>query len=228
MTSALLVLNAGSSSVKFQLFADQDNLPLLAHGTAADIGKSPSLEIKQDNEKTQIPLPSNATHEGALAEILKWIETHGGAKSLTAAGHRIAHGGANFRQPVKVTPAILADLKKLTPLAPSINRTISRRLKFLRSFALIFRRLPASIRPFICPLSPCSRPMHYRKACVTKASGVLVFMDCPMNGSFKVSTAITRNSPRTVSSPGPSRQWQQHVRNEERQKRRHHNGLHAS
>lgn len=118
MTSALLVINAGSSSVKFQIFADSNDLPLLAQGKAADLGTAPYLEIARDGSKTRDDLPSRATHEDALQAILDWAAKHGGIKNLTAAGHRIAHGGEKFIKPVKITAAIIAELKKLTPLAP--------------------------------------------------------------------------------------------------------------
>lgn len=57
-------------------------------------------------------------HEDLLAHVMAWIEDHVGPNRLIAAGHRVAHGGLSGVAPVLVTPAVLAQLQALTPLAP--------------------------------------------------------------------------------------------------------------
>ena len=120
MIETILTLNAGSSSVKFQLFAKQAELPLLAHGEVADIGKKPVFSATYDETGaiTTGPLPQGATHEQAVRQILDWVHGHESGWRITAVAHRIVHGGTEFTAPVRVTSAIFHKLKKLCPLAP--------------------------------------------------------------------------------------------------------------
>lgn len=120
MTGGLLVINAGSSSVKFRLFEHTASLPLLAHGEAAGLGTTPYLDItdEKNGKKTREPLAATATHEDALKALLHWIEGHGGIRMLAACGHRVVHGGTAFTKPVRMTSSIHAELEKLSPLAP--------------------------------------------------------------------------------------------------------------
>lgn len=95
----LLTLNAGSSSIKFALFAcDGDlGLPVLA-GQVEGIGTA----------------GGPATHTEALATVLSRI----GSARVTAVGHRIVHGGTGFDHPVAIDDAVLAQIDALSPLAP--------------------------------------------------------------------------------------------------------------
>ncbi len=117
MTQTILVLNAGSSSVKFSLFEQQSALNLLATGRATDIGGTPQFKAKAGATSTSQALPVGSTHVDALHGILDWIETQKLGKVAVAA-HRIVHGGANFRNPVVLTPVIMEQLRNLIPLAP--------------------------------------------------------------------------------------------------------------
>lgn len=113
MTGTILVINAGSSSVRFSLFEKQPGLRLVASGKAEDIGGAPSFSAGPTKEN----LPPGSTHEDALRRILQWIEAqkHG---RVAVAAHRVVHGGVKFTEPVLVTPAILEQLRALVPLAP--------------------------------------------------------------------------------------------------------------
>ena len=75
MIDTHLVFNAGSSSVKFQLFARESELPLLAHGKVTDIGNKPIFIATYDKTAavTTTPLPDGATHENAVRQILDWV-----------------------------------------------------------------------------------------------------------------------------------------------------------
>lgn len=120
----ILVFNAGSSSLKFSLFRGKspDTLKAEIHGFIDGIGTSPHLKIKtatseilldKDLEKSKV---NDA--EGALSTIEPWLESHLEGESIGCIGHRVVHGGPNYSQPVLVTPQILAELRKLIPLAP--------------------------------------------------------------------------------------------------------------
>jgi len=127
MSDVILVINTGSSSIKFALFALADAttaLRPLYRGAIENIGVGARLIVKQveignvgttlDNSETL-----NAdSHEAALHYILNWLDTLPSQYRVVAVGHRVVHGGMRFRQPVKVDASILAKLRALVPLAP--------------------------------------------------------------------------------------------------------------
>jgi acetate kinase len=121
---AILVVNAGSSSVKFALYARD---ALVLHGSIDGIasdGSAPaapptlSLAGCGGHETASNGLTQHATdHEGAVACIVELVQDRRDMR-LVAAGHRVVHGGMRYSQPVRITPAVLADLAALVPLAP--------------------------------------------------------------------------------------------------------------
>lgn len=122
MTDAVLALNAGSSSVKFGLFAvGADGAPVpRCRGTLEDRGPEPRLTAKdaagqvlEDRRWSDGP-----SHEALLGATLDWVEGHLGGDRLVGVGHRIVHGGADFRDPVRLDDATIAAIDRLTPLAP--------------------------------------------------------------------------------------------------------------
>jgi acetate kinase len=113
VTGTILVINAGSSSLKFSLFENEAELKLLSSGQVANIGGAPVFSAG-DDKKT---LAAGSTHEDALRFILDWIEEHKhGAVAMAA--HRVVHGGTLFREPVRITAEILEKLRGLNSLAP--------------------------------------------------------------------------------------------------------------
>ncbi|MFD1332981.1 acetate/propionate family kinase [Methylopila musalis] len=119
MTDALLVLNSGSSSLKFQVFAI-DGLEVLARGKAVRLGEpAPTMDASTAaGEKERAALPAGADHQAALAAALAFVGRHGDAWRIRAVAHRIVHGGDAFVDPVIVTPEVFAALERLSPLAP--------------------------------------------------------------------------------------------------------------
>jgi acetate kinase len=115
---AILAYNAGSSSIKFAVFSrDHDRLCV---GTIRGIGSAQaefSICGTEATGTTDIKVTAN-DHRQALDIVLDWLEREGTAWRLTAAGHRVVHGGSEFRQPVRVDEEILYSLKALIPLAP--------------------------------------------------------------------------------------------------------------
>ncbi|HJU18800.1 MAG TPA: acetate/propionate family kinase [Stellaceae bacterium] len=124
MAENILCLNAGSSSIKFALFAlaANDRLDLLGRGEVEGIGTAPRFLAADGSGHAQRvrewPEGGGRGHEDFLAEIIGWIERSGGAGRIAAAGHRVVHGGAAFRAPVVVDGGVLAALERLVPLAP--------------------------------------------------------------------------------------------------------------
>ena len=120
----ILVLNTGSSSIKFQLFADNADLTLLIKGAIVNLGTNPLLRTETlasantPQATDQTPLPIDCTHQEALNLLLQWINTHATQGIIHTVAHRVVHGGTQFTQSCVVTEAILTELNKLCPLAP--------------------------------------------------------------------------------------------------------------
>ncbi|HEY5999826.1 MAG TPA: acetate/propionate family kinase [bacterium] len=121
----ILVVNAGSSSLKFSLFRpgeDGTSLALAARGQVDDLGAQPRLEVR-DGAGAHLEsreLPPESARDVRDAVGIAWgslRERHPGA-SLLAVGHRVVHGGAEFSRPALIDDAVLAALEKLVPLAP--------------------------------------------------------------------------------------------------------------
>ena len=121
MAEFFLVVNAGSSSIKFGLHETRP--PFAAHlrGLIEGIGTAPRLRLRDAAGETVLERDWPAEgfdHARAIGEMLALErEALGGARVL-AAGHRVVHGGLDFAGPVMVTPAILERLATLSPLAP--------------------------------------------------------------------------------------------------------------
>jgi acetate kinase len=120
----ILCLNAGSSSLKFALFAPAagDRLDLVGKGEVEGIGTAPRFVATEANgrEPARREWPEGAAlgHEDFLDAIIAWVERSRGAGRIVAAGHRVVHGGTAFRAPVRVDARVLAELDRLVPLAP--------------------------------------------------------------------------------------------------------------
>ena len=119
MVDHILTLNAGSSSVKFALFAVEAGRPQrLAAGQVAGVGVSAVFHARLHGEK-QPEAPIDArTHDDAVSAILKWIAGCCPGKRIDAFGHRVVHGGVEFSAPVVIDDVILQKLRQFEPLAP--------------------------------------------------------------------------------------------------------------
>ena len=113
MRDAILVLNAGSSSIKFSLYAES----LVANGQIAGIYTEPRFVAPGTEKKW--PAGTKLGHDGALAHIVEWLKmAHGNEYRLAAVGHRVVHGGADYAAPVRVDAGVLKKLERFIPLAP--------------------------------------------------------------------------------------------------------------
>lgn len=122
MAEAILVFNAGSSSIKFAIYAagsDAQSLALLYRGQIDGIGHHAHFTVRDADDASRVDENvTAASHEEALASLLDWIDGHGTGLEFIAAGHRVVHGGVAFQQPVVVTDEVIHQLEALVPLAP--------------------------------------------------------------------------------------------------------------
>lgn len=121
MSDAILVINAGSSSIKFALFpaaAELDSGAIL-RGQVENIGTAPALKaLQQDGTAIAEPAPQGTSGTVAsLTYLLDWLKFNLGEHRLAAAGHRVVHGGENHSSPVRIDTAVIESLEALAPLA---------------------------------------------------------------------------------------------------------------
>lgn len=118
--AAVLTLNAGSSSLKFALFGAADSGRRLLDGAVHEIGRPGARLTVRDRRNQQVAdiTGAFATHEEALTRVLATVGDAGRRWEIRAVGHRLAHGGPDCDCPKRVTPALVAKLKHLVPLAP--------------------------------------------------------------------------------------------------------------
>lgn len=117
----ILVVNAGSSSLKFEVFSVADELTKLFRGQMEGIATAPRLRVKGSDGKVLTDhkhAPAEVPDLPAAIEIVgAWLrEKHEGR--LVAAGHRVVHGGPDYDRPVRITKEVLRDLERFVPLAP--------------------------------------------------------------------------------------------------------------
>jgi len=104
MSDVLLVLNAGSSSVKFSAFR---------------VGGAARLDLAFDGQVESIDASPRAhDHEAAIAKIEDAIGERLAGATVVGVGHRIVHGGLRYDRPVRIDPTVLSQLEALVPLAP--------------------------------------------------------------------------------------------------------------
>jgi len=122
---AYLVLNAGSSSLKFSVFrqaTESAELQTILSGQIAGIGSMATFEAKDANRRVLAQHSWNETDSNSrdtlLQYLLDWIGTTLVDDQIVAAGHRVVHGGRFLGRPMQVTPELLNDLEQLVPLAP--------------------------------------------------------------------------------------------------------------
>jgi acetate kinase len=116
---SILVLNVGSSTLKFGLFPlEEGNDPFL-HGVLEYAGREGGqLRLVYSGEGKQESVQVAATRESAATELLDYLERSSLFKSVRAVGHRLVHGGSKLRAPIVVDAAVRAMLEEVVPLAP--------------------------------------------------------------------------------------------------------------
>jgi acetate kinase len=123
MDDYALVLNAGSSSLKFSVFrrSDGQTWDIAARGQIEGIGTSPRLSAKDaQGEVLADQALDAAVRDGnaAIEALAGWLRSKWGGSRVLGVGHRVVHGGVRYGRPVQVTREVLQELYELVPLAP--------------------------------------------------------------------------------------------------------------
>src|ERR1700682_4821116 len=122
MPPAILVLNAGSSSLKFSLYGEDGRGPQrILRGefeglyTASKFSAYRASGALADAHTWDDDV--SLGHGGAIARMLDFLRNEPAARELAAVGHRVVHGGREFSSPVRIAADVLAALDRLVPLA---------------------------------------------------------------------------------------------------------------
>ena len=123
----VLVINSGSSSIKYQLF-NMDDGAVLASGAVERIGEAQGLHRHRLHNDTDITESRSAQriadHREGLSRISTRLRESGAVAELSdlfAIGHRVVHGGESFREPALINAAVMEQIRDLIPLAPLHN-----------------------------------------------------------------------------------------------------------
>lgn len=121
MSKAILIFNAGSSSIKFALYSPED-CDLLAKGSIDEIvSGAPEFQVSTDLEfwfQGIGEIPQTGSHQELSAWLMSYLHELRNLE-LLAAGHRVVHGGMRFSEPAVVTPEVIRQLAEYIPLAPN-------------------------------------------------------------------------------------------------------------
>jgi acetate kinase len=123
MADLILVLNAGSSSIKFCAFdAGAPGPALLLRGQLEGLYTEPRFKATNaagdSTDEHKWEPGTQLGHEGAVAFLGEYLRSHGAGHRLAAVGHRVVHGGLAFSEATLVTPQVIEQLATLVPLAP--------------------------------------------------------------------------------------------------------------
>jgi acetate kinase len=144
-TFRILTINSGSSSIKFSLYEMGEDERRLLSGSLEQLGSKNGLFHAEDRHgKTLIREPRDLpAHAAALSALFDWLQRQGLDKGLEAVGHRLVHGGAEFREAHLVTKELLVKVTALCPFAPD---HLPHEIEAIRAFA---ERFPA-LRQVAC------------------------------------------------------------------------------
>jgi acetate kinase len=122
MADVILVLNAGSSSLKFSAFdARASQLDLILRGQIEAIHTNPRFSATDrhgDAGSCKWGAGHELGHAGAIEYLAGFLRDHGGGHRLVAVGHRVVHGGQRFSRAIRATSDVVDELERLTALAP--------------------------------------------------------------------------------------------------------------
>lgn len=122
----VLILNAGSSSVKFAAYdaaVSNETTQLIVRGRVAQTGDDVELLVRGADgalleRSHRAGAAGSFDHDAALDSMFAWLDGLLGAHAPAAVGHRVVHGGSRYQKPVRIDDGVLTDLDALVPLAP--------------------------------------------------------------------------------------------------------------
>ncbi|ESY91846.1 acetate/propionate family kinase [Mesorhizobium sp. LNHC209A00] len=143
MTGAILVLNGGSSSLKFAVFEGREQLPLLLRGNVSSLGQQPRLRVEAAANRSEIDRSlgdAPIDMDKAFAAVASVLADSGFLRRIARVGHRIVHGGRDFTEATLLDERTLKALRLLEPMAP-IHQRIN-----LEIVALATKLLPQALQ----------------------------------------------------------------------------------
>lgn len=120
----ILVINAGSSSIKYAAYRDAGTgePALLSRGLIEGLGTAPRFVGRNESgrvlEDKRWPEGNSLSHKKATSFLIDWLASHESDIEFVACGHRVAHGGQKYSRPTLINEQVFSDLAELTPLAP--------------------------------------------------------------------------------------------------------------
>jgi len=143
MREPILVINAGSSSIKFSVFETAAGRSFTAgvHGQVEGIGTSSRLQITDAQDRgVADQAVAGKDHQAAIAAIHDWFTDHVGSETgFDGIGHRIVHGGTAYSEPVVIDEQVMSRLEELVPIAPL---HLPHHIAAIRAFAAVAPRVP--------------------------------------------------------------------------------------
>ena len=142
MDDFALVLNAGSSSLKFCVYQRPTGTDwhLASRGQIEGIGTAPRLSAKGEDGQKLVDESYEATEvnngDAAIKTLAAWLRSNYGGSRVLGVGHRVVHGGPHFGRPVVVDREVIKELRELVPLAP-LHQPYN-----LAAIDAVFERLP--------------------------------------------------------------------------------------
>ncbi|MGD0465291.1 MAG: acetate/propionate family kinase [Gammaproteobacteria bacterium] len=119
MKNAILVINAGSSSIKFAVFSEEMETKKLYRGIVDHVSTAPDIVIYDTSKKVVLSrVLSSNDYEQIVTELITSINLCLKDFTIIAVGHRVVHGGVHYLQPILINDVVIDDLTKLIPLAP--------------------------------------------------------------------------------------------------------------
>jgi acetate kinase len=123
VSDAIVVLNAGSSSIKFSAFLHSGrDLSLYLRGAVESLNDAPRFVAKDATGAViadwAIGGADQLGHAGGVQHLVDFLRSQAGGHRLVAVGHRVVHGGVKFTGPVRINSTVLQALERLIPLAP--------------------------------------------------------------------------------------------------------------
>lgn len=115
----VLTVNGGSSSIKFALYGVGASVTRLLSGRIERIGLDNStLAVRDSSGKTDTHPIAATNHRAAGALLIEWLDHHIGFSSVLGVGHRVVHGGPDYKDSQRITPELVEELRRLSPYDP--------------------------------------------------------------------------------------------------------------
>jgi len=116
--SRILTINGGSSSIKFALFEVGDSLRRILEGGIERVGlPEATFRLKGSDPTNNFSRPVAAPdHAAAVDALMDWVKEEIGPDALAAVGHRVVRGGPKYSEPQRITPEMIEELQRLSPL----------------------------------------------------------------------------------------------------------------